>query len=385
MKKTQFGRSMIEMLAVLAMVGLLSIVAFWAYEMAMARHRASEVISQTNALALGVEEQLEMDVEDVDVTSYIPEGSAFLTIAGYEAYFEESDATTAFEITLEDVDKKVCERLVNAGWSEPYAILINGSTEGACVENNEITAAYNNTLDNVNPCAQMTCPGSTVCSLGECVCPSGQDLCNVNTGVCCAENQVCSTGGDVPGTCVRNKNTCTVNADCAEVEECAGITCYCHLNGYLTSGECRPLDAGVSLPTARADFAPLLSWKAGKFLRSTSNMNYYAATNWCKAHGKRMVSLSDFHIDLSMWNYPIASGTGDGTKKTTACHDGYDDRPCNLPQTNFLKTALNSANFWTTDDYTVAGFGWYVDFISAGIRIRVYQMRRNEINKALCK
>ena len=382
--KSQFGRSMIEMLAVIAIVGLLSIVTFWGYEMLMARHRANQIIAQTDEIALGVEEQMELDVEYVDVRSYIPEGESVLTIAGYEAYFEESDFTTAFEITLEDVGKAVCEKIMSAAWDTPFAVLVNGVVDGSCAENNEITAAYNNTLENVNPCQHIVCPGETVCNLGECVCPDGRDLCNADTGLCCAADRVCTTSGDIAGTCRRNSNACTTNEDCKDAEGCEGITCWCRLTE--SSGYCEPLDDGIPLPSVRSDFPPMFSWKAGKFLRSTNNMTQFAAKNWCKAHHKRLVNLSDFNINLNTWNYPVSSGTGSGTKATTACDDAYEDRKCNLPQTSFLRTALNSVNFWTANDYSGnTGFAWYINFFADGMRIRVYQMKRNEINKALCK
>ena len=385
-EKTQSGRSMLEMLAILAIVGILSIVIFVGYEMAMARHRANEIIKQTNNLALGVEEQFEYDVDDIDITSYIPEGSTILTIAGYEAYFEENDTTTAFEVTLEDVDQRVCERLLNSGWDDPFAILVNGVVSGTCLEKNEITAAFNNTLAGADPCQNMTCPGATVCQLGECVCPDGRDLCNANTGLCCAEDKVCTTAGDVPGTCRRNSTACTTNADCKDVAECEGITCYCHLTGELdgfTSGTCRELTPGIPLPTARADFPPLLSYKPKKFLCSESNMNYWAATNWCKAQKMRMVSLSDFHIRLDSWNYPIVPGN-EGGSQANACSDSYASRRCDMPQTSFLNSALGGNSFWTIDDYA-SRFSWAVEFVSSGVTVRNRWARRNEVYKAMCK
>ncbi|MBP5161022.1 MAG: type II secretion system protein, partial [Alphaproteobacteria bacterium] len=55
--RAQTGRSMIEMLAVIAIIGILSVITFWGYEMAMARYRANEVIKNTNMFALSIENQ----------------------------------------------------------------------------------------------------------------------------------------------------------------------------------------------------------------------------------------------------------------------------------------------------------------------------------------
>ena len=53
-KKSQSGRSMVEMLGVLAIIGVLSVGGIWGYSLSMRRHRANGVADYVSKFALGV-------------------------------------------------------------------------------------------------------------------------------------------------------------------------------------------------------------------------------------------------------------------------------------------------------------------------------------------
>ena len=55
MKKTESGRSMIEMLGVLAIIGVLSIGGLAGYTMAMNRYRANEILDYARSVAVSVQ------------------------------------------------------------------------------------------------------------------------------------------------------------------------------------------------------------------------------------------------------------------------------------------------------------------------------------------
>ena len=57
--KSQNGRSMVEMLGVLAIVGVLSVGGVYGYGVAMKKHKANELLHQASMLAATVSAQIE--------------------------------------------------------------------------------------------------------------------------------------------------------------------------------------------------------------------------------------------------------------------------------------------------------------------------------------
>lgn len=258
--KSQLGRSMIEMLAVVAIIGILSIVTFWGYEMAMARHRANEVIKETNMLALYIEQQFdnELDDEEFDLAEWQGDGVLKLQVAGYSGDLTFDQYTTAFEVKLDDVQKDVCQRIMNSGWEQPYLIYVNGDARGPCDQDeNTMAFAFNNTLDTdapacnprsgwndeterCEPCADgqgkqddhcQTCPENyyqygddcrpcpdgveTEAGSTECPCPSGSIWNNVD-GTC----DICPAGT------YQRENTC-VECPKGASSSAGSTTCNC--------------------------------------------------------------------------------------------------------------------------------------------------------------
>ena len=52
MQKNENGRSMVEMLGVLAIIGVLSVTGIYGYTIAMRRHRANEIVQTASMLAV---------------------------------------------------------------------------------------------------------------------------------------------------------------------------------------------------------------------------------------------------------------------------------------------------------------------------------------------
>ncbi|MBP5161110.1 MAG: hypothetical protein ILP11_03605, partial [Alphaproteobacteria bacterium] len=91
--------------------------------------------------------------EEFDLSEYQPNNEAYpnIQIAGYAGSFEVSDKTTAFEVTLTDIEKAVCDKIMNSGWDQPYMIYVNNMPNGACEDTNAMIFAFNNTLDTEAP------------------------------------------------------------------------------------------------------------------------------------------------------------------------------------------------------------------------------------------
>ena len=345
-RKVQSGRSMLEMLAVIAIVGILSVVTFFGYEMAMTRYRANQVIKETNMLALHVNQQLENDVEDeeIDLTEWGAEevGDFNIEIGGYDGTFVISTTSTAFEVRLSDVDKAVCERIVNAGWPEPYAIFV-GSTpvpNAVCGDNNQIRVAYNNTLDDDTPTcnpgygwneAQQACEacGYSQHSVGnECVnCPSGSRGSTDRTECVCYDGSIWNA---------------------------AGTACeYCPAGTWQRGAECADCPAGVT------------SYSGSTTCRCPSNHRFNVNTNTCDACPEGATAYSGSKVCLCPAGYkmnagetaceicPVGTWASSGSIACTPCPVGSTAAPegstspsaCTCPIGTFLMYSSSESGY----------------------------------------
>lgn len=297
--RAQSGRSMMEMLMMLAMIGVLSMITFFGYEMAMAKYRANSIIKETNQMAFEIEQQFENEAPVLDLSEYQPddcdwcdeaaEGEHNIRLAGYDVTVTEDEATTAFLVSFMDVDQKVCEKLINTGWSDPYAIFVNDypvpSALAICGANNQIDVAFNNTLDTKAPdcnpgygwneenqkCEQCEegyyhrnnecheCPDGATSAAGatECLCPDGS-LWNNSTGTCdlCPADtyqrgnmcKQCPPGATSPA----GSTVCTCPQEPGwneEDEECVPRSCLSYSDCGETCAECvKPDGASASTP-----------------------------------------------------------------------------------------------------------------------------------------
>ena len=105
-RKVEQGRSMIEMLGVLAIIGILSVAGIRAYELALAKHRANETafltvlasVEMKAAATLGNQANMTLDVPSAS-------GISLVNVAGYKNagikvdFGEDVDACKQFAST----------------------------------------------------------------------------------------------------------------------------------------------------------------------------------------------------------------------------------------------------------------------------------------------
>lgn len=112
MKRYELGRSMVEMLGVLAIIGVLSVTGLYGYSTAMKKHQTNEMIRELNMRANLVAMQLlsgnEPNISDL--------GNVFLAENSFEFEALKSDANNAgtneFEIQLTGkITKEMCRQL----------------------------------------------------------------------------------------------------------------------------------------------------------------------------------------------------------------------------------------------------------------------------------
>ena len=111
-KTNETGRSMVEMLGVLAIVGVLSVGGVYGYGVAMKKHKANELLHQASMLATTVSAQIDSLGGDLPET---------ITDFGSNKYGNFSTTVTQtedkkkFVLTIENVDSSVCDQLKEGG------------------------------------------------------------------------------------------------------------------------------------------------------------------------------------------------------------------------------------------------------------------------------
>ena len=294
-KTNESGRSMVEMLGVLAIIGVLSVGGIAGYTTAMNKHRANQILNGASVRAIVVSTQIQRGSAAPTLGEFTDADNAVggATFTGLAAWNKDTDKR--FSLTLTGVNEDICTQMkAMIGENGIIRKIDDGCT----------TITYNNDLSPNDPAPSGpkgnectdSCSGGATCVNGYCQCAEGIWQPSDNSG-----NGACKTGltGD-----------CTTNADCKEKGK------YCKIEGVkVLNGTCETLDSGM--PAA---------YKDKTFLNSPSEMTWWSARNWCLAHGKSLVSLSDLSCT------------------TKDCED-WDG----------LKATFGSSYYWTNDS---AGFSY---------------------------
>lgn len=220
------GRSMTEMLAVLAIIGVLSISGLIGYREALMTYRADEIIDEMNKYAVLISQQYLTNNEDLNFDE-LPER----TKNGY-ALTAVEDPEGFFELSVYQIERRVCEKILESGWMLPSAVYVNMAlyendsaicSTDAYVERMDFDFAYDLAGDELEnpqnkPCeidADCDNPCGGKCIEGKCrsVCARSQkcvrdydttkymccDVENILNGFCClnlSDGKCCRKWGD---------------------------------------------------------------------------------------------------------------------------------------------------------------------------------------------
>ncbi len=206
---SQSGRSMVEMLGVLAIIGVLSVGGIAGYKMAMNKHRANEILQGASMRAMVVSAQIQ-----TKPTLTTPSLGEFTdTPAGVTMTVATRTATdTQFKLNLSGVDKDVCAQM--------KAVIPNNSNNPKISDDDTCsTLTYNNDLSAGEP-------------------PISQNVCTESGGTFIAPAFCVYRGGEVwndaKTICARIGAQMVTRADVG----CAGIE----------SGPCPNLNPGLNVP-----------------------------------------------------------------------------------------------------------------------------------------
>ncbi len=265
-KLNEMGRSMVEMLGVLAVIGVLSIAGIVGFRYAMTKYAANETISEINFRATDLSFQMQQGATEVVMNM------DETTRMGYpiSARVSPSDGNY-FEIFVKDVPSDVCRELLRMPWRAPYSIFVGTeefeASEEICNQAKTVELAYEfyrdlSSKEDIPEDEQhqiTRCRNDNECKCGECESGICQSYCgsdeqcaqNYDQGsywMCCPNSNVlegiCCTSVDSAGNCCNSKEECCPAAK--PLRDKNGICFSCNesknvdVNGYLKNCEICP-------------------------------------------------------------------------------------------------------------------------------------------------
>ena len=192
--KSQSGRSITEVLGVLALIGVLSLGALSGYTWAMNRYRSNVLEDEIMQRSADIKMQLDRRRTQIHLNKWDT-----LSQVGYPIYLE--NGTTG--IVVENVKKQICQMtfddLIGLAPASIDAIKVN-ETEYTSAHNNVCNDDKNNTMifyfsadrynaGGIGKCVPE-CPPPFVCERNKCVCPRGTPIGADLTTCTCGVEQV---------------------------------------------------------------------------------------------------------------------------------------------------------------------------------------------------
>ena len=148
--KMENGRSMVEMLGVLAVAGVLSIGGVAGYRYAIDKMNANDIINEVKKRAVTASQQRILG-HDINLSEYGDNGR----IKGIHAVTATNDYAGDkgfFALTVSAVPQRVCDEILKQDWAMPVETAVGGvvvDDDTACAAgDNEMLFAFANTLDN---------------------------------------------------------------------------------------------------------------------------------------------------------------------------------------------------------------------------------------------
>ena len=289
--KNESGKSMVEMLGVLALMGLLAILGAKGYNMAMERAMANEIINDVNKRSLLHSQQL-LAGSALDV-SEMPD-----KIRDIYPVSAEKLGVQFFTLKVSQVETPVCRRIADLGYPVPIQVTANGTKispdNTTPCENQtgivEMAFTFNRTLTPCPGCLDdlTTCENSGQCATNE-VCQNGICQCAPQyscAGVCCSAEQFC-----VNNQCVTTP-TCGTDLDC-EQGVCENGKCICHDFKDNCRYFCRRVDNAITGVCSNRDYIERGHGVSEGVIWSARRFSWYTAKDFCESHGKKLVTFTD--------------------------------------------------------------------------------------------
>ncbi|MBR5130716.1 MAG: hypothetical protein IKV03_05795 [Alphaproteobacteria bacterium] len=214
--KIETGRSMVEMLGVLAIIGVLSIGGITGYSYGMDKYRANQTINDIMLRAVDLMTQASQGRDALSLDEWINE--PFVYDFSNPAYSDDDLGLIMFDVGANNkISQRVCEMVYDGLSNSVIQIDINeqvSNSKNDCASDNTMTFYFE---------------GGRVNEQGELICEPA-----------CGEGEQCANGfcfrEDIPVVTKMYGNNCSSDADCGGCGDC------------LYNGQCMPTREGVDCP-----------------------------------------------------------------------------------------------------------------------------------------
>ncbi len=357
----QRGRSMVEMLGVLAIVGVLSVGGVYGYGVAMKKHKANEALHKASLMATTISSYA------MSNNGNLPTPNSDFANFGYETAL--TDKGTQFDLMVKGIGFDVCTQMKNSKGGMVRDVDCDEATGDATItyyknlatdpaEGEKSPTGGNSfnpdgaTEDDGSDCSADTKLGSE-CQV--CIKGSYQD-----SDAKCDSGQICVDGMcKTPAT----GTGCLKNSDCDTIDptNCSGGKCFC---GYYVEGgigsssnancETGPKAAnGTCLVTADYRTPVDADTDGITGILSAKAMDWFSAKNFCQAVGGSMISLKGSGIDKSKVESSIEeNGYCEGSDCAGVDWDKY-------------KANLSKKYWWIKDWTEDSCYAFYVDNVGS--------------------
>ena len=237
------------MLAVLALIGILSLIAVTGILYAFNKHKANAIIqdvSLTAAVVITNEAFLSVQDEQQIINAELPESS----LSGFPVTPFRVNADI-FVITVQNVPPSVCKHVMTGPNPSDFLIEVNGAVakenpKNLCTNDTNTMNFYFDASQNAERCGGQICTNGHVCVDDACVCPD--DRVDQN-GVCVCQNGMEECNGQCYNPCdfsqpgmlgTRDPISCQCQCDQAGGFISDGDRCVCPPEHLLVQNQCKP-------------------------------------------------------------------------------------------------------------------------------------------------
>lgn len=300
--KSQSGRSMVEMLGTLAIIGVLSMGGITGYSYAMDKYRANQTINDIN-------------LRTVDLLIQASQGRPELSLAEWEkansiydftnpAYSDDGLDLIMFDVgATKKMPKSVCQMVFNGLVNNAIQIDINAARSNSnedCGEDNTMTFYFKgvsgNTTGDEAPSGEQC--GDTICDFCQICEDDGFTL----SCIPIPDYDITCTTGDKTGWCI--SGTCTVENTCN-----CGPGQYCADKNTAGGSSTHPTPSGTCVD-AKSQFSTL-EIEGTTYYISNEKMSWWDAASACATLGNKNFVTSDDLIrfdtgedpDDDYWDY----------------------------------------------------------------------------------
>lgn len=273
-KNYESGRSMVEMLGTLAIIGVLSIGGIMGYSYGMDKYRANETINDVNLRAMDLISQLTQGTTPT-LASWEETGTV-----GYPISLHTDESTTNHYIKVEKVPFRVCD-IISDTMPESVVIEINNDTGQCANGENVMYFAYEGFDEGMGDNAGLCPAGTSVEGLG------GYAGTTDSAGNQCYCINVDTKWDSTISSCVPKDGTCLSYTDCDKGE-------FCSLRSEISCGigPCAPTKGSCK---SLSECPEETYFTSDRFWVGSGSclVNWWTAQDICAAQGMRMVSLKD--------------------------------------------------------------------------------------------